>query len=39
MKKAIGSIPVWQFTLLMVAILATFTVVVNAYEKRQNKTN
>lgn len=39
MKKAIGSIPVWQFILLTVAVLATFTVVVNAYQKRQNKTN
>lgn len=39
MKKSIGSILVWQFTLLVVAILTTFTVVVNAYNKRQNKTN
>ena len=35
MKKAIGSLPVWQFALLLVAVLATFTVAVNAYNKRQ----
>ena len=36
MKKAIGSLPVWQFALLLVAVLATLTVAVNAYNKRQN---
>ena len=35
MKKAIGSLPVWQFTLLLVTVLAVFTVTVNAYNKRQ----
>jgi hypothetical protein len=35
MKKAIGSLPVWQFTLLLVAVLAVFTVAVNVYSKRQ----
>jgi hypothetical protein len=35
MKKAIGSLPVWQFTLLLVAVLAVFTVAVNTYNKRQ----
>ena len=35
MKKAIGSLPVWQFILLMIALLAVFTMAVNAYQKRQ----
>ena len=35
MKKTIGSLPVWQFALLLVAVLTTFTVAVNAYNKRQ----
>jgi len=38
MKKTIGSLPVWQFSLLLVAVLAGFTIAVNAYNKRQNKT-
>ena len=35
MKKTIGSHPVWDFTLLLVTVLAVFTVAVNAYNKRQ----
>ncbi len=35
MKKTIGSLPVWQFILLSVAILAAFTLVVKRIEKRQ----
>ena len=35
MKKAIGTLPIWQFTLLLVSVLAVFTVAVNAYNKRQ----
>jgi hypothetical protein len=35
MKKTIGSLPVWQFTLLLVVVLVTFTVAVKAYENRK----
>lgn len=28
MKKTIGSLPVWQFVLLLVAVLAAFTLLV-----------
>ena len=35
MKKAIGSLPVWQFAPLREIVLAVFTVTVSTYNKRQ----
>jgi hypothetical protein len=35
MNKTIGSMPLWQFILVLVSVLAVFTLVVRAYQQRK----
>ncbi len=36
MNKTIGSLPVWQFVLLLGIVLTLFTALASAFRKRQN---